>query len=710
MKGIRSLFGLSLVKSRDYKILKDKIEKWDNRPSRGMDDIGTAEEGLLPLMFFSFFDIEVIFQYSDTLQTIITALTREIFRNWGEFKEKFVKKCEACGKEYDSDIDKCETKGCNGILRDPNAAQLDIVRELFEGGWVNLNKQDLSDISEELNNDLEKFDICYLMFNKEYIWTGKKVYESKIKELIRADPRVMRLVADKKGRLGYDENGNKVYTCLKHRNQLFRHPQKTCTMCGSELYQAHYVDIGMDGTQKTYYVEGEIFHTTKYKKSLTYGWPKVLSCYQKVMTLFHMDRMMLDWYRGRRPPRGLLLVAIKAWSSFTKAWEWLLKKVKKNPGQIWPLGIETTSAKGGKLAEFINFMNTMEEMQYIQAREEMRKTIGGLWGVMPVYQADVSASGGLNNEGMQITVTTRAALYGQKIFNNKIFKEILRQYGVTDWEFILNSPEEKDEMAEKQRNYLDVQTASLMRNMGFDVKYNENGDFEYSGEASEPIQIPFGSQFQSSKPKIVDETAHNQGQPEKFTKSTKKKDDEAYTTQELLEFIQEQVEDVEKEVQANVIYKADDLNDFLRRTIFDLTFKSMTKKQSDTIKNYLISKIGEKISMSSIIEKIMKVGKVDRNQAERITRTEFINVLQNKSREYSYKKLDPKGEYKFVWMGPKDHRTTKICEAISARTKKGVSMEELKKIIKKFADPEIYDPSRPWTPHINCRHRMLRKV
>ena len=733
------VLGFSIIKSKALNILKSRSKSWDKRPDRGINALGSSSEGLTPLTDISYFDCFDIVKHSDTLMTIQNALIQEIFRNGGEFEELWVKKCPKCGKEYDHELapqlltdgtedQVCEEEDCIGILIDPDYDQIQEIKPLFEDmSPVNDNGQLMSDVMEQLERDLDTVDICYLLLNKEYTWAENQLISGVTKELIRGDPVIFKLIADKTGRLGFDDDGQEVKMCLEHRSEI--QFGDACGSCGKPLFRACYVAANWQN-EKIYYTTSEVKHTTKYTKSLTYGWPMVIPVYQKALTLMYQDSLILDWYKGRKPPRGLLLVATRSWDALTKAWNWLLKKQESNPNMIFPFGVDTPTGKSGKIAEFISFMNNLEEMQYTQTREEMRRTIGAAYGVMPIFEGDMSSSGGLNNEGLQVTVTTRTALKGQQPFNKKIFPWLMSQFEVTNFKYVLKSPEEKDEMAEKQRFQIDVQNAQAMNTMGFEVKYVD-GEFEYSGEARpQMMDMGFGG-FPGADtpgaPMPPNEAGHSTGQPATFNKA---KSDEGpgghkrdgtgpYGRGEgpgegkadcIEKMVQDEWTEVEKSEDRNIIQKATDLQEFLKSAIYDLTFKSMTSKQSNIIKAYLINKVGTRVDMGTIIKHIMKVGDVTKARAETITRTEFVSVLKNQAREYAYEKADPKGDYKYIWQGPlHDGRTTEYCKAINKRAKRGVSLTKLKEIIKAEADPEIYQSSRPFTPHLNCRFRIIRK-
>jgi len=104
---------------------------------------------------------------------------------------------------------------------------------------------------------------------------------------------------------------------------------------------------------------------------------------------------------------------------------------------------------------------------------------------------------------------------------------------------------------------------------------------------------------------------------------------------------------------------------------------------------------------------LKEVPELTKSRANMIIRTEYNNIRKI-SMEKTYNIIDPEGNMKFKWVGPNDHRTTDICKRIKQRTAKGVSLEELKEIIKEEADPKTYTSLRPFMPHLQCRHTYIQ--
>lgn len=441
---------------------------------------------ITPLPMDIIFDVA---HFSDTLRTIHQNIRKEIFRNGYSIKEKFAAKCRDCGKEFETPEMQCDE--CNSTnIREPIARQKAILREFCKR--VNDNGQDILQVSEEINDDLETIDDGYMLLIKEYLWSPEgKLLKAIPVEMIRVDPRWIRLVADKQGRPGRNQNGDWAYFCPEHRGVLHHFPENQlykCPSCGKEMLKAHFRTEAVEGVQM-HYSSDEVCHKSKYNPSLTYGFSNIFAVWMKVVTLMNMDQYIKDYYTRQRPPRGLLFVSTPNLDSLEKMWKWALDMFKMNPHQIPPIGVENPNGSRGKLVEFVDFMKSPEDMQYIEMRNEYRRQIGAIYGVMPIFQADVGQSGGLNNEGLQITVTNRAIKDGQGVYNDGYYPWACEQLGATDYKIMLNPNEEQDVMAKENIFTKKIENAHKMQQMGYDITLTDEMEFEYS-PIDEPVENP----------------------------------------------------------------------------------------------------------------------------------------------------------------------------------------------------------------------------
>ncbi len=152
-----------------------------------------------------------------------------------------------------------------------------------------------------------------------------------------------------------------------------------------------------------------------------------------------------------------------------------------------------------------------------------------------------------------------------------------------------------------------------------------------------------------------------------------------------------------------------EMSEFITDSVYDRKFEGLSKRISDRIKDYLVRSLQKGYPLEKIRDYIVRQGRgeISMMHAETIARTE-VQALQNSVREWSYKKLDPKKEFKFKWIGPTDDRTTTVCKNIKDKTINGVLLDELRKIVKEESIKGGFDGSREWTPHYSCRHTFLR--
>ena len=698
-----------------------------------------------PLHERTLFDISI---YSDIIKIIHMQLRKEIFRHGYNTPERFANKCAQCNKEFKHPVDKCDE--CNSLeLKKPDINQKEKLIQFIKK--CNDNDQDILDVSGEVNDDLETVDDGYMLLIKDYYIDneGEIKYEIPI-ELIRVHPMHIRIIADRTGRPGRTLDGIPIFTCVNHRTQKW-HNETHCPICGTRLRPAYYrgETYEQQGTY-IYYIKGEVHHKSKYKPSLTYGFPPILSCWLKVTTLMSQDRYINTYYTKQRPPRGLLFVNTPNMESVQKAWNWMIDKFKNNPHTIPPIAVEAPEGHRGKFVEFIDFMKTLDEMQFIESRNEFRRQIGAIYGVQPLFMADTSTSGGLNNEGLQITVTNRSIEDGQGIFNDGFYPWLLEQLEITDYYLVLEPSEEKDEMAEEQLKMQKATRAFTMQRMGFEVTLNEDEEFEF--EPTEiPVQPPqqqiggtsglggFGGEFgglgakPSSnivQPKMPGSQQRFAGEPENVERSIIEANKESapvtsatsgtynpvysHRRKEIERYMQKVLNDILKEekLELNIEKQNEGIEDmikFIEESLYSRNFEGVNKTISDRIKDYILTALRKGYPIARITDYIDRKAGIGIINAESIARTE-VQALQNAAREWGYIKIDPDEKLKYKWLGPADDRTTEICDNIKKRTVDGVPLDELRGIVKEESIKGGFDGSREWTPHINCRHTFVRAI
>ena len=406
---------------------------------------------------------------STIVRTCTTQLKQEVFRRGYTWQEVFLRKCNSCGKEHKSPVAKCSSCGSTD-LAEADENQLAYAKDLL-GGYVNKAEQMFIDVLKEMEDDLNIMDDAYLVMVKEYFMDNNgDIRMHRIKEIYRGDPVTMHIYANELGERGIDG-----YTCLKHRNMLAQNPSETCEQCGSELHPVHYVNR-VNGEEQ-YFVKGEVLHFSKYSPSRLYGMSPIITLWNQVTTLTAMENYVNSSYTKARMPKGLLAVQTRNMDSMKSFWRSVKEKMETDPHFIPVMGIESENGKGS--IEWVKFMDSLKEMDYIQVKEDLRDRISAFYGVSKIFMSDNSASGGLNNEGMQILVTNRAVEMAQTIWNNYVFPFVTKEFGITDWELRLPPSEEEDEIAKLRKREIEVNVAASIKNLGFEVNMDDEGRFTF---------------------------------------------------------------------------------------------------------------------------------------------------------------------------------------------------------------------------------------
>tara|TARA_Y100000004_G_scaffold74057_1_gene83183 strand:- start:1501 stop:3138 length:1638 start_codon:yes stop_codon:yes gene_type:complete len=458
-------------------------------------------------------------------RTCTTQLKQEVFRRGYVWEKAYEARCNDCGKEHKRPVQECSRCGSMD-LKKPDVKQLEYAEKFIEG-YVNKSEQLFIDVLQELEDDLNIMDDAYIVLVKEYFIDGnQKIRMHRIKELYRGDPVTMFIYTDELG-----QRGTKGFTCVNHRDMIHTEPHEKCDICGSKLYPVHYVNRANGKDQ--YFLEGEVLHFSKYSPSRLYGQSPVITLFNALMTLIAMENYVNSAYTKSRMPRGLLAVQTRNMDSMRSFWRGVKEKMEADPHFIPVMGIEAEGGKGG--VEWIKFMDSLKEMDYISVKDDLRDRISAFYGVSKVFMADNTTSGGLNNEGMQILVTNRAVQKAQTIYNNYVFPFLIKQFGITDWDLKLPPSEEEDEIAVLRKREIEVNIAASTKNLGFEIDMDEDGNFTFTkpepeekpqeGGEDKPIdKDPYaGTNIDQSQLGQMQEQALQGGKPQENPPATRNK-------------------------------------------------------------------------------------------------------------------------------------------------------------------------------------------
>ena len=465
------------------------------RPSVAQPYMSTDTGAKLPIFPFPLIMIYELADNIDALRIPIETINREMFKNGFEVVERFKYKCNNCFKEFQfkpntgvetgDEVIQCDSCGSNDLRR-PEPQNRKILENMVHNP-INGNNQTIEDVSRQLERDLEISDNAYLLLLKNYFiddTTGDIDHnKTEIKEMIRIDPPQVAMIADSDGKIGYDDKRNKIWVCPRFEHRNTRLYSDRCDKCGAQALKAvlevnSVYSIGIPQPKRVIYAEGEvIWKAGKYKPSLIYGYSPIFAVWSKAMSLSHMDEYIRKYFDKMRPPRGLLLIASRNYETFRKSWDMLEQKATEDPYMIHPLMVE--AERGNKnMAQWLDFTGSLQELQFIEIRKELRQIIGAIYGVLPLYYGEMV--GGWSQEGLQVTITNRAVKWGQDILYKAFFRRISDVMNIDDWDLKLKAGEENDKLRELQQEGVEIQNMALLQQMGFDVSMTHNGEFKIS--------------------------------------------------------------------------------------------------------------------------------------------------------------------------------------------------------------------------------------
>ena len=474
------------------------------RPSIAQPYMSTDTGAKLPIFPFPLIMIYELGDNIDAIRIPIETLNREMFKNGFEIVERFKYKCENCSKTFQYapniheegedkiDMKKVQCDSCGSYdMRRPVPEHRKILEDIMSKP-VNGNMQNMEDLARQLERDLEIADNAYMLMLKNYFIddiTGEiDMTKTEIKELLRIDPPQVAMIADSDGRIGYDDKRQKIWVCPRFEHRDKRQYTDRCDICNAKCLKAiievnSVYSIGIPHPKRVIYGEGEvIWKAGKYKPSLIYGLSPIFAIWSKAMSLSHMDEYVRKYFDKMRPPRGLLVVASRNYETFRKSWDALEQKATEDPYMIHPLMVE--SDKGGKnMANWIDFTGSLQELQFIEVRKELRQIIGAVYGVLPLYYGEMV--GGWSQEGLQVTITNRAVKWGQDILYKSFFKKFAEIMGVDDWDLKLVAGEENDKLSELQRDGVEIDNMAKLQEMGFKIERTHTGEYNISKEIQE---------------------------------------------------------------------------------------------------------------------------------------------------------------------------------------------------------------------------------
>ncbi len=713
--------------------------------------------------------LELMIRYSPHLTTSVNRLNEEIFREDIQVLPNFSAKCDECGREFNEKPDQCD---CGGAVHEPDIAQQDAgYNWLTKANPIDpYNDITTTNLFKMMERDVDVNDDAWIGLTKDYdVDPRGNILRADVVEIWKGPLERMRLIRDKRYRAtGFDQSlGKGYYTCVLHRDNNLHEVPGLCPHCDRPMHAV--VAVALDDTQQPGigYIAGEVKHWSKFHLSETYGYSLMLVAWILENSILNMDLTTNITYREKRPYKGIMTFVTSNAESLKTAIEEEDDKVAQNPLHVPKIAIESNSNSGK--AEFIAITPSFQELDMLAHRESYIRTLSAMWGVQPMFLGDLSQSGGLNNEGLQVTVTLHAVQFGHKTWHQEVFPWLQRQLGMTDYHFEFPTPIEKDKVAIQQRksNNLDMIGRVLVMNGEIEIIDDEEFDFRIVGELSKPDPQGFGfDEGQGGKELGRNNNLESDRFEASMIKSYRGIDEEVDFRQDLMMefnqifndirkgFHEGQTQEDQKDLARSIVGQVrgrmenklsgnyadlilrgfNDANlDPVKANIDIGSIKALAKNSPvwDSFKNLNKSLTGKfteiisdafaipgEFSLENMLDRMKKASDVETFALKRIARTE-TNAVVNEGRTRAYKIRDPEGNFNYGLVGLfKPPRTCKAHMWLKSQIDGAggaVSMKRMEQLHKtafeRFIKPE--NPTmtqRGFNIHINQITKIVRVV
>jgi len=350
-------------------------------------------------------------------------------------------------------------------VKDPDKTQLARFNKFFTD--ANVFDQSLEEVLRQFHYDINSIDDGFLYLAKEYEELPNGKLGAKVKEIRRLNPALVEFDLDA---AGLPKNAH--FICPIDRTDVAEEPGNSKK--GYKRIPAMYKYYHRN--QHMYLADSEVIHLSKFSPSETYGWSPILTVFEKALTLIGMDKNLYRYFFERKMPASMIMVTTDDPESLRRERAHIAAQTRLDPNFIPMVAVSSRNNRGR--VDMVRLFHTLQEMDYLPVKQEIRERIASMWGVSPTWQGTPEAFGGLSSTTQNLTVMSRVVESDQRLFHEKVFPELLKAFGVTDYEIELPRPEEKADATIISHTQQKVAMASQLSQLGFNVELKEKDEVD----------------------------------------------------------------------------------------------------------------------------------------------------------------------------------------------------------------------------------------
>ena len=279
----------------------------------------------------------------------------------------------------------------------PDSEERDKIKNWMDD--CNVFDQSLEEVLRQFHFDVNSLDDGFLYLAKEYKDKGDGTVSSRLQEIRRLNPALVEFDLDS---AGLPKNAH--FICLIHREKLQDTPGicevDDCSLESSPAMYKYY-----HRSKHMYFTDKEVIHLSKFSPSETYGWSPILTIFEKALTLVGMDKNLYRYFFERKMPASMLMVTTDDPESLRREREHIAAQTRLDPNYIPMVAVSARNQRGR--VDMVRLFHSLQEMDYLPVREEVRERVAAMWGVTPAWQGAPEAFGGLSTQTQQLVVMSR---------------------------------------------------------------------------------------------------------------------------------------------------------------------------------------------------------------------------------------------------------------------------------------------------------------